>query len=84
MSMKGVTYRELLRLCLKDGWTIDRRGRHGLILTKTIGGRIRRVTIADKNKVTPQNVLSQILGPKQTGYGREGLIRLLQKKSPKE
>lgn len=42
-------------------------------------GRTRRTTIQKKRGVIPDGTLGNILGPKQTGLGRDGLLDLIAK-----
>ena len=74
-----MTGKTLLRLLEADGWESVRRNPHGVWLRKQIEGRTRFTTVKDTREDIPQTTLSQILGPKQTGLGREGLKALEEK-----
>lgn len=68
--MPAVTGKDLIDLLLADeGYTIQRRNPHGLILVKWDNGRMYRTTIKDNREVIPPGTLGEILGPKQTGLG---------------
>lgn len=68
---------ELIKILKKDGWIEKRRATHGVSLIKRIGERTR-VTIIPKTRASlPEGTLSAILGQKQTGIGKEGLLDLL-------
>lgn len=72
---------ELIKLLIKDGWTIVRRANHGCTLKKTFKNERTRVTLVPtKKRSLPTGTLMAILGKKQTQIGREGLLKLLQKK----
>ncbi len=53
--------------------------RHGYALRKRFGERTRIAIIPNRPGDIPKGTLSAILGPKQTGIGREGLLRLIEK-----
>jgi predicted RNA binding protein YcfA (HicA-like mRNA interferase family) len=68
---------ELIKLFKKDGWMEHRRTTHGIALKKRVDDRTR-VTIVPKTRATlPTGTLMAILGEKQTGLGKSGLLRLL-------
>jgi hypothetical protein len=69
----------LIRLLRRDGWTDVRRTNHGIAFTKTIEGRKRLTLVPDKRSVLPAGTLAAILGPKQSGMGRAGLARLIER-----
>ena len=77
-----ITARELVRLLLRDGWTDEGPSRHGIKLAKLFGDR-RRVTqiptkkYRSRSAILPQGTLNAILGDRQTGLGRQGLQRLI-------
>ena len=74
-----ITGKQLIALLQKDGWTIQRRARHGLSLSKYIDGK-NRVTIVPYTRASlPAGTLSAILGDKQTGIGRNELLELIDK-----
>jgi predicted RNA binding protein YcfA (HicA-like mRNA interferase family) len=70
---------ELIKILKKDGWIEHRRTTHGIALKKRVDDRTR-VTIVPKTRATlPIGTLMAILGEKQTGLGRSGLLQLLNK-----
>ena len=77
-----ITARELVRLLLRDGWTDEGPSRHGVKLSKLDGDR-RRVTqiptkkLRSRSAILPQGTLRAILSDRQTGLGKKGLQRLL-------
>jgi predicted RNA binding protein YcfA (HicA-like mRNA interferase family) len=78
VALPAVTGRQLIRLLKLDGWEEGRRVNHGRSLHKTFpDGRTRVTIVPDKRTPLPTGTLSAILGPKQTGLGREGLASLI-------
>jgi len=70
---------ELIKLLKRDRWIEHRQTTHGIALTKRVGDRTR-VTIVPKTRAAlPTGTLMAILGEKQTGLGRSGLLELLNK-----
>ena len=78
-SIPSLTGRQLIKLLEEDGWLTGRKSRHGRTLTKTIGGKNVVTFVPEKRSVLPDGTLSQILGKKQTGLGKAGLLELLNK-----
>jgi predicted RNA binding protein YcfA (HicA-like mRNA interferase family) len=77
-SLPAITGRQLIRLLKLDGWEEGRRVNHGRSLHKVFPDGIARVTIVpDKRSPLPTGTLGAILGPKQTGIGRDGLAALI-------
>jgi predicted RNA binding protein YcfA (HicA-like mRNA interferase family) len=68
---------QLIRLLELDGWARGRHTTHGQALRKQFGDRTRVTTIPTKRLSLPAGTLAAILGPKQTGLGREGLRDLI-------
>ena len=68
---------DLIRILKKEGWAEHRQTNHGVALVKKAGGRMK-VTIIPKSKASlPKGTLMAILGPKQTGIGSKGLLKIL-------
>jgi predicted RNA binding protein YcfA (HicA-like mRNA interferase family) len=68
---------ELIKILKKDGWIEHRQTTHGIALKKRIDDRTR-ITIVPKTRADlPTGTLMAILGEKQTGLGRSGLLQLL-------
>ena len=76
-TLKG---RELYRLLIADGWKFHRRVQHGVFLIKRFGDRTRTTTVKDTGRDIPSKTLAAILGQKQTGLGRDGLLRLIERR----
>jgi len=78
-KIPALTGLELILLLKKAGWIEHRHTTHGVSLIKQIRGRTR-ITIVPKSRATlPRGTLMAILGEKQTGLGKKGLLRLLNK-----
>ena len=71
--------RQLLRLLLADGWQVVREAPHGKWLKKKFRNGTRFTTVKDDRAVIPDGTLNQILSLKQTGLGKRGLRRLIDK-----
>jgi ABC-type nitrate/sulfonate/bicarbonate transport system ATPase subunit len=65
---------------MEDGWSVKRRANHGLFLTRRFGETVRVTVVKDTTASIPTGTLSAILGPRQTGLGRSGLARLLERR----
>ena len=77
-SLPASTGRQLIRLLKLDGWEEGRRVNHGRSLHTVVPDGSARVTIVpDKRSPLPTGTLAAILGPKQTGLGRDGLSTLV-------
>jgi len=74
-----ITGKQLISLLQKDGWIIRRRARHGLSLSKCVDGTNIVTIVPYSRAVLPAGTLSAILGDKQTGIGRNGLLDLINK-----
>jgi predicted RNA binding protein YcfA (HicA-like mRNA interferase family) len=73
----AISGRQVMRLLRLDGWEPGRRSTHGIVHTKRFPDRVRVTTIPDKRRPLASGTLADILGPKQTGIGRDGLLRLI-------
>jgi len=71
--------RQLVRLLEKDGWSVGRRAKHGITLTKSFGDHTKVTFVPDTRASLPLGTLMAILSPKQTGIGRKGLANLIDK-----
>ena len=76
-KLPAMTGEQLLTLLVKDGWRTCGRKTHGVGITKNINGR--NIVSVIPTKPLVDFVLSAILGPKQTGIGKKGLLELLNK-----
>jgi predicted RNA binding protein YcfA (HicA-like mRNA interferase family) len=73
----ALTGLELIKLLKKDGWVEHRQATHGIALVKLFKDGTR-VTIVPKTKANlPIGTLMAILGEKQTGIGKKGLLGVL-------
>ncbi|MFI5200883.1 MAG: hypothetical protein ACHQNE_00665 [Candidatus Kapaibacterium sp.] len=79
-ELPSISGNELIGILRGDGWIEGRRTTHGIMLTKRFADRTRVTIVPTKHKAMPHGSLSAILGPKQTGLGREGLLALISKK----
>ena len=71
--------KQLISLLQIAGWTIGRRSRHGITLTKLFSDHTKVTFVPDTRSILPIGTLMAILGPKQTGIGRKGLNELVEK-----
>ena len=78
-KLPTISGKKLIKLLQKDGWVIQRRTRHGIALIKVIGDRTRATIVQDTRASIPEGTLSDILGTKQTGIGKRGLLELVNK-----
>jgi predicted RNA binding protein YcfA (HicA-like mRNA interferase family) len=79
-KLPAVTGYQLIAHLEKGGWTTGRKANHGRTMTKSDGGCIRVTFIPETRASLPKGTLGAILGPKQTGIGKEGLQKLIRKK----
>ena len=76
-KIPALTGLELIKLLKKDGWIEHRHTTHGIALVKRFKEGTR-VTIVPKTKANlPVGTLMAILGEKQTGLGKKGMLGLL-------
>ena len=75
----AISGKKLITLFRKDGWEIGRSAKHGITLTKRFRDGKRVTFIPNSTASLPIGTLKAILSPMQTGLGREGLLRLLEK-----
>jgi len=78
-KLPAISGKKLIKLLRQDGWEIHRRTRHGIALIKAVGGRTRTTIVQDTRASIPDGTLSDILGQKQTGIGKKGLLELVNK-----
>lgn len=78
-KLPAVSGRQLIRLLKKDGWQEGRQATHGKSLTKRFGDRTRVTVVPTKRSSLPEGTLNAILGDKQTGIGKNGLLNLLKR-----
>lgn len=75
----ALTGKQLIKLLRKDGWLVGRKAQHGFSLTKSTGDRTKVTFIPDTRASLDTGTLGAILGVKQTGLGKNGLLKLLNK-----
>ncbi len=75
----AISGKQLINLLQKDGWIVHRRTRHGVSLVKTTSDRTKVTIVPDTRAILPDGTLSAILGQKQTGIGKRGLLELVNK-----
>lgn len=78
-KLPPITGKKLRALLEKGGWTAHRRTRHGIALIKEIDGRTKITIVQDTRANIPDGTLADIVGPKQTGIGKKGLLDLANK-----
>ena len=79
-KLPTITGNRLIGILKKDGWTIGRKANHGRTMTKKYGNCTRVTFIPETRASLPQGTLMAILSSKQTNLGKEGLIKLINKK----
>jgi predicted RNA binding protein YcfA (HicA-like mRNA interferase family) len=68
---------KLIKLLESDNWVKHGHRAHGVALRKRIGDKTR-VTIIPYTKASlPEGTLMMILGRQQTGIGKKGLLKIL-------
>ena len=78
-GLPALTGKQLINLLKKDGW-VEVRGRGSHVsLKKPFGDRTRRTVVENTGASLPRGTLAAILGVKQTGLGRAGLLGLIDK-----
>jgi predicted RNA binding protein YcfA (HicA-like mRNA interferase family) len=78
-KLPRVRGKQLIRLVVQDGWIIKRRATHGVALSKKFGNRNRVTVIPDSRAELDEGTLAAIIGPKQMGIGKQGLLELIDK-----
>jgi predicted RNA binding protein YcfA (HicA-like mRNA interferase family) len=78
-KLPALSGKQLIRLLKKDGWQKGRQATHGRTMTKHIGDKTRVTFIPAKGSSLPEGTLNAILGDKQTGIGKDGLLELLKR-----
>ncbi|OGO17954.1 MAG: hypothetical protein A2Z15_00620 [Chloroflexi bacterium RBG_16_50_11] len=69
--------KQLVKLAVKDGWIIKHRATHGVALAKKYPDRTRVTIIPDSRAELDEGTLSAIIGYKQMGIGKEGLLKII-------
>ena len=71
--------KQLISLLQRADWTVGRSAKHGVTLTKSFGDHTKVTFVPNTKTTLPIGTLMAILGPKQTGIGRRGLSKLIEK-----
>ena len=79
IKLPAITGKQLIKILQKDGWIVHRRTRHGVALKKVAGQRTITTIVQDTRAIIPEGTLSDILGQKQTGITKRGLLELVNK-----
>jgi len=77
--LPAISGKKLIKLLTKAGWVVHGRTKHGVALKKPFADRTRVTIVPDTKAILPDGTLSQILGHKQTGIGKAGLLELVNK-----
>ena len=83
-GLPAVSGTELAKLLETDGWIKHRESPHGTSYYKDFPTGRRITCIPRTRKSLPRGTLLAILGPKQTGLGRNGLLRLIVRKQARD
>jgi predicted RNA binding protein YcfA (HicA-like mRNA interferase family) len=80
-SLPSFSGKQLIRLLLKAGGTIEGKSTPGshVAVVYYVGGRKRVFVIPDTSSSLPTGTLHGIISKKQTGLGKNGLLKLLSK-----
>ena len=78
-KLPAISGKKLIKLLRKDGWVLKRQARHGAALAKTTSGRTKVTVVPDTRADLDEGTLLAILGSKQTGIGKRGLLDLINK-----
>ncbi len=78
-KLPRISGKQLIKLVAKDGWVVRRRAKHGIALSKKFGDRTRVTVIPDSRAELDEGTLSAIIGFKQMGIGKQGLLELINK-----
>ena len=76
-NLPAITGRQLIRLLERDGWIVGNQRTHGVSLRKTVSDRTLITIVPNKTETLKPGTLSEILGPRQTQLGKDGLQRLI-------
>jgi predicted RNA binding protein YcfA (HicA-like mRNA interferase family) len=78
-ELPSISGKKLIKLAVKDGWIAKRRAKHGIALAKSFSDRNRVTFIPDTRAPLDEGTLSAIIGHKQMGIGKKGLMELIDK-----
>lgn len=77
--LPSITGKKLIKLLQKDGWICHRRTRHGVALKKAMSNHTKITIVQDTRATLPDGTLSKILSQDQTGIGKRGLLKIINK-----
>jgi len=78
-KLPAISGKQLIKLLEKDGWIIKGQATHGVSLAKLVGDRTVVTVVRNTNASLPVGTLGAILGVKQIGIGKSGLLDLVNK-----
>jgi len=73
----ALTGKQLIILLQKDDWILKGRTRHGVALAKQFQDRTKVTVVPDTKASLDEGTFAAILGVKQTGTGKKGLLDLV-------
>ena len=78
-TLPALTGVQLIRLFRQDGWSEKpKQTREGVFFYKHFPEGMRRTVISPKRRPLTPGLLAAIIGPKQSGIGREGLAAMIE------
>jgi predicted RNA binding protein YcfA (HicA-like mRNA interferase family) len=78
-TIPRISGNQLIKLLVSDGWQDCKNSTHGRTLKKLINGKWIVTTVQVTKTEFPEGTLGSILGVRQTGIGKQGLLDLLNK-----
>ena len=78
-GLPAISGNDLADLLEKDGWTRGRDCPHGVAFSKRYPSGFRFTTVPKRKKSLVPSTLGCILGTKQTGLGRAGLLAMIER-----
>jgi predicted RNA binding protein YcfA (HicA-like mRNA interferase family) len=78
-QLPALSGKQLIELLQKDDWITKRRSTHGVALVKHFGNHSKVTVIPDTTASLDDGTLAAILGVKQTGISKKGLLDLVNK-----
>jgi len=78
-QLPALSGKQLIKLLRKDDWILEGRAKHGVALAKHFGDRTIVTFIPDTSASLDDGTLAAILGVKQTGIRKKGLLDLVNK-----
>lgn len=78
-KIPAINGKKLIKLLVKDGWETKRHAHHGVALGKVFKERTRVTVVPNTTAPLDDGTLLAVLGTKQTGIGKQGLLDLINK-----